>query len=129
MDGRLMAAFSLAVAEITTMPEPEHIDWHRLVSAAERAYCARFRRAGEHLVARALARRAVAAALGWSGDTPYQDITIRRTPSGRPEVALTGPLERWHVRRDARAPGVSLTHAGGYCAAVAWLVGSAGTAL
>ena len=60
---------------------------------------------------------------GWPDPAPWQDVEIRREPSGRPRVALTGRLAEWARRRGLPVPQVSLTHAAGYAAALAWLPG------
>jgi phosphopantetheinyl transferase (holo-ACP synthase) len=56
-----------------------------------------------------------------SGASWWSDVTIRREPSGRPTVAVSDRLDRWRESRGLAVPGVSLTHAGGHAAALAWL--------
>jgi holo-[acyl-carrier protein] synthase len=98
----------VAFAPVADVPRVE-------LDPAEIAYCTGLRRADEHLAARVLARHAVAAALGWPGEPPWRDIAIRREASGRPYAVLSGALAGCPV------PGVSLSHAGGHAAALAWL--------
>lgn len=115
---------ALAVAPVAAFPDASDTTWRRLLSAAEIAYCTGLERAGEHLVARALARRVVAEALGWTGDS-WPDIVISRAPSGRPSVALRAELAAWQRRHQLPVPGLSLSHAGGYASALAWLPATA----
>jgi holo-[acyl-carrier protein] synthase len=124
----MTVALHVAVAPLSALPPPDHASWRLRLDRAELAYCAGLRRAGEHLAARALARRAVAAALHWPGEPPWQDITIRREPSGRPRVVLSGALAAWRHRQGLGVPGVSLSHAAGYAAALSWLDRAAGPA-
>jgi phosphopantetheinyl transferase (holo-ACP synthase) len=112
---------AVVAAPVAALPAPDDPAWRGLLGAAELAYCAGLRRAGEHLAARALARRVVAEALGWAGDVPWRDIAIRREPAGRPAVMLTGQLAEWRRHRRLPVPGVSLSHAAGHAAALAWL--------
>ena len=91
-----------------------------MLSAAEIGYCTGLGRAGEHLAARALARRVISEALGWEGD-PWPDVAIRRDPSGRPSAVLGGKLAAWQRRHRLPLPGLSLSHAAGYAGALAWL--------
>jgi phosphopantetheinyl transferase (holo-ACP synthase) len=112
-----MLVLPLAVAPVAALPDPGDPEWRRWLGPAELAYSAGLRRAGEHLAARVLARRVVADALGWTGEPPWHDIAIHREPSGRPVVVLRGAL----AGRGSAVPGVSLSHAAGYAAALAWL--------
>ena len=116
----------LAVAPVGALPPPESLSWRDRLDPAELAYCLGLRRAAEHLAARALARRAVAAALDWPeasrpNVTSWRDVTVRREPSGRPVVLLSERLDRWRRRRGLETPGISLSHAAGHAAALAWL--------
>ncbi|MFI7067129.1 holo-ACP synthase [Kribbella sp. NPDC050124] len=99
------------------MPET----WWQRVSSSELAYCQDFVRVGEHLAARIAAKRAVTAALGWSGPVPWRSIEILRTVPRPPVVLLTGAAEQWRRELRLPVPCVSLSHAAGYGAALAWL--------
>jgi phosphopantetheinyl transferase (holo-ACP synthase) len=116
-----MPLLSLAVVSAQALPEPGTDVWRDRLHAAEIAYCTGLRLAGEHLAARFAARRAVARAMDWPGNPRWRDIAIRREPSGRPVVALSGALAAWRQERGLVVPGVSLTHAAGHGAALAWL--------
>ena len=95
--------------------------WWQRVSSTELAYCQGFVRVGEHLAARMAAKRAVAAALGWPGPVPWRNIEILRTLPRPPVVLLSGAAERWRRELRLPLPRVSLSHAAGYGAALAWL--------
>lgn len=125
-----MTVVPLAVAPVAVLPEPGDPVWQRLLDPAELVYCGGLRRAGEHLTARALARRVVAQSM--IGSTAYREepcpelwfwphMALRRAPSGRPTVVPRGALDAWRQRHRLPVPGVSMAHAGGYAGALAWL--------
>ncbi|QIS11597.1 hypothetical protein [Nocardia arthritidis] len=88
--------------------------WREWLTAAELAYCNGFRRVEEHLAVRLLAKRAAARALDRT-EVPWTDLAVLRSPDGPPRLVARGELDR--------VPGISLTHAGGHAAAIAWLTG------
>lgn len=102
---------------------PGHPGWRQLVSPAELAYCLDLGLVGEHVAARVVAKRAIAEALRWPGPVPWSGIEILRMPPGGPTVRLSGAVERWRRRMRLPVPRVSLSHAAGYAAALAWLPG------
>lgn len=116
-----------AILYVSAMRAPtgssEHPDWRQLVSPAELAYCLDLELVGEHMAARVAAKRAIAEALRWPGPVPWSGIEILRIPPGRPAVRLSGAVERWRHQLRLPVPRVSLSHAGGYAAALAWLPG------
>jgi holo-[acyl-carrier protein] synthase len=113
-------ALDLAIAPVAALPPPGDPTWRDWLSPAELAYCGGLRYAGEHLVARAMAKQAAANAVGWPGPVPWADLEIRRQPDCAPELVVVADLRQWCVEQGLAAPGVSLTHAGGHAAAVAW---------
>ena len=113
----------LVVAPVAALPPPGSPQWRARLDPAELVYCLGLRRAGEHLAARALARRAVAAALGRPG-VPWCDVSLRREASGQPVVVLSKRLDAWRCRRGLGMPSVSLSHAADHAAALAWLADS-----
>ncbi|MEJ1105709.1 MULTISPECIES: holo-ACP synthase [unclassified Kribbella] len=115
----MSAPICVCVLEVST----DACAWHELLSPAELAYCAGLARVGEHLAARVAAKHAIVEALRWPGPVPWREIEILRTPSRAPEVLLTGSIERWCRQSNLLVPRVSLTHAAGYAAALAWLPG------
>lgn len=110
-----------AAASVDALPPLADPGWAHRLSAAELAYCAGRRRAGEHLAARLLGRLVVAEALGWPGLPRWSDITIRRSRAGQPIVVLSGETERWRSGAGLAVPGVSLSHAAGHATALAWV--------
>ncbi|WP_433003855.1 hypothetical protein [Kribbella sp. CA-294648] len=103
------------------MQAPAEPSWSQLVSPAELAYCLDLELVGEHVAARVAAKRAIAEALRWPGPVPWSSIEILRTPPGRPAVRLSGEVEQWRRQLGLPVPRVSLSHAAGYAAALAWL--------
>jgi holo-[acyl-carrier protein] synthase len=104
-----------------THPDPDDPVWSAWLTEAELAYAAGRRRAGEHLAARRLAKLAALRALGWVGAEPWHELAVERPARGRPTLRLGGGLAGWCAARDLAVPGVSLTHAAGRAAALAWL--------
>jgi holo-[acyl-carrier protein] synthase len=135
MVGGMTPAAYLVVTPVAALPPPADPRWRGWLDPAELAYCTGLRRAGEHMAARVAGRRAVLAALGLpdgvaaegvaaEGPSWWPDVTIRREPSGRPTVAVSDRLDGWRERRGLAVPGVSLSHAAGHAAALAWLPGT-----
>jgi holo-[acyl-carrier protein] synthase len=114
----------VVVAPVGALPEPGDARWRDLLDPAELAYCTGLRRVDEHLAARAVGRQAVLAALGLTAGSWWHDLSIHRGPSGRPTVVLSDRLTRWRESRGVAVPGVSLSHAAGHAAALAWLPGT-----
>jgi phosphopantetheinyl transferase (holo-ACP synthase) len=118
--GRGEPRIVVELARVDEMPPALDPYWADRLTASELAYCAGLLRADEHLCARVAAKRAVARALGWPG-IPWAGIEIRRNRPGPPGAVLTGDVEDWRRLHTLPLPGVSLTHAAGWSAAVAWL--------
>jgi holo-[acyl-carrier protein] synthase len=110
----------LVIAPVSALPAPADPVWHDWLSPAELAYCQGLRYAGEHLAARAIGKRAAAGAVGWTGQMPWTDLEIRRQPDRAPDLVVVGDLRTWCHDQGLAAPGLSLTHAGGHAAAIAW---------
>ena len=120
----------LGVAELPSVGNP---CWAELLSPTELAFCTGLVRVTDHLAARVAGKQAVRAVLnlppqGWSGRDPARagvlrthDVEIRRVPGSAPQVVLGGNAERWRQAQGLAPPGVSLSHAAGYAAALAWL--------
>ncbi|PKV83042.1 holo-ACP synthase [Streptomyces sp. TLI_146] len=94
--------------------------WNEWLTGTERAYAHSLARAEEHLSARKAAKEAAAQLLGWPGPPPWQDMEIRRRTDRAPVLTVRGPLARWMREQGLVTPHVSLTHARGYAAALAW---------
>lgn len=114
-------ALACELASVRSLPPPGDADWRIWLRAAERAYCAGLQRADEHLVARLIAKGAAARVLDWPGEVPWDQVELRRLPPGPPQLLLHGDFQAWQRARHLPVPGVSLTHAAGHAAAVAWL--------
>ena len=113
-------SLELAIAPVAALPglsDPLWCDW---LSPAELAYCGGLQRAGEHLAARALGKQVAADALVWTRPVPWRDMEIRRRPGCAPELVVVGELNQWCQQHQLAIPGVSLSHAAGHAAAVAW---------
>jgi phosphopantetheinyl transferase (holo-ACP synthase) len=100
------------LVEVAAVTDP---GWAHRLTGAERAYCTGLRYAADHVAVRIAAKRAVFAALEVAGEPRWHEVEIRREPGAGPVVVLHGRL------RGALIPGVSLTHAAGHAAAIAWL--------
>jgi holo-[acyl-carrier protein] synthase len=111
---------ALEVAPVGAMPPPGDPAWVRWLSPAELAYCHGLRHAGEHLVARAIAKAVAAQAAGWTHEPPWVDLEIRRQQLCGPELVVVGELRDWCERQHLAIPGVSMSHAAGHAAAIAW---------
>jgi holo-[acyl-carrier protein] synthase len=113
----------LAITAVADLPPPGHPVWRDWLTAAELAYCGSLQHVSDHLAVRVLAKRVAAEALAWPGEVPWQAVEILRRPAGGPAVKLAEGLDRWRRERGLPVPGVSLTHAAGHAAAIAWLPG------
>jgi holo-[acyl-carrier protein] synthase len=82
----------------------------RVFTPHERAYCDSKARPAESYAGRFAAREAVIKALGGYRGRRWQDIHVRRAPSGAPEIVLDGNAKR---RADALGVGrvlITFTH-------------------
>jgi holo-[acyl-carrier protein] synthase len=82
----------------------------RVFTPDERAYCDSKARPAESYAGRFAAREAVIKALGGYRGRRWQDIQVRRAPSGAPEIVLDGNAKR---RADALGVGrvlITFTH-------------------
>ena len=96
-------------------------NWATFLTSAERGYAGGRLRADEHIAARMAARQAVMDVLGWEAPPPWRAIEVVRGPAGEPRVSLSGAAEEFRRSRGHPVPGISLSHAAGFAAAVAWL--------
>ncbi len=104
-------------------------DWTTFLTSAERGYAGSRLRADEHIAARIAARQAVLDVLGldvpgWDTQPPWRSIEVVRGPAGKPRVSLSGEVDELRRAHGRPIPGISLSHAAGFAAAVAWLPGS-----
>ncbi|HOW26962.1 MAG TPA: holo-ACP synthase [Elusimicrobiota bacterium] len=94
----------------------------RIFSKREISYCSKKRNSAQHFAVRFAAKEAVYKALDgqWSpkrGETAlaHKNISIRNTPTGRPEVELGGSLRRFE-----KEVTISLSHTSQTAVAVAF---------
>lgn len=85
----------------------------RVFTPAEIAYCRSKRKAAQHFAVRFAAKEAVWKALGQPG-LGHRDIHVQNDRTGKPRVALSGPLKKMQRRLS-----VSLSHGQAYAVAVA----------
>jgi len=93
--------------------------WERLLTPRERADLAG-RRADRAvaLAGRFAAKEAFSKALGAPKDVWFQDVEVRRAPSGAPEVVAHGPALPYLERLGVTRMWVSISHDAGVAAAV-----------
>ena len=116
-----IVSFALELSSTKVLPRPGDPAWLGWLTAEELLYCMGLQRAGEHLGARAMAKRAAARAIGWPHEVPWRDIEIRRSPLGRPTLAMSGDGDGWRRGHGLPVPGISMAHAAGNVAAISWL--------
>lgn len=93
---------------------------HRIFSATELSYCLGLADPGPSLAARFAAKEAFfkAVGTGWGAGGDWKQVEVRRSPTGNPDLILTG-----RAAQAARAAGagrihLSLTHTARTAAAV-----------
>ena len=105
----------IEVLSLAGLPDAADPRWREWLTAAELASCGCLQRTEEHLVARLAGKLALAGEFGEA--PPWHEISIERR-QGQPPTLLLPP--GWRA-------GVSLSHAGGYAAALAWDLPTSGT--
>jgi holo-[acyl-carrier protein] synthase len=95
----------------------------RIFTAAEIAYCLRKRSSAESFAARFAAKEAAAKALGTGigQGVSWQEIEVRREPSGRPTLHLTGRASHFAAQLGVTSSTISLTHTDALAMAVVLL--------
>jgi holo-[acyl-carrier protein] synthase len=85
----------------------------RVYTPSEIAYCSRKRSSGESFAARFAAKEAGAKALGTgiSRGVSWQEFEVRREPSGKPTLHLSGRAAELAERLGVTRISLSLTHA------------------
>lgn len=91
----------------------------RLYTAAEIAYCERFKNPAERYAARFAAKEAAFKALGtgWRQGVRWLDVEVTHQRSGKPELVLTGRAEELARKMRVARTAVSISHADGYVVA------------
>ena len=99
-----------------------------LFTERERSHCQSMKDPIPHFAGRFAAKESCAKALGhgFSGlgiDHLFQEIEVVPTPSGKPEIALSGWAAKIAKRRKIAQTSVSISHTSGYAMASVILVG------
>ena len=98
----------LALRELPAATDPR---WRAWLTLRELASCRQYARAEEHMAARVAGKLALARELGLAWPPSWQDLEIGQQPHRPPAVVVPGAVG---------SPGLSLSHAAGYAAALAW---------
>jgi holo-[acyl-carrier protein] synthase len=93
----------------------------RVFTPAERRYCETRARPATHFAGRFAVKEAVMKALGtgWTSGVRWQDIEVRRTQGGPPELVLHGATAAIARERSIERIHITITHDAGLAAAVA----------
>jgi len=95
----------------------------------ERAYCDSVKNPFPHLAGRFAAKESYVKALGTGFsvagiDHLFQEIEVVHTPSGRPEITVTGWAAKLAKKRKIHQASVSISHTPHYAVAAVILVGT-----
>jgi len=99
-----------------------------LFTERERSHCQSMKDPIPHFAGRFAAKESFAKALGtgFSGlgiDHLFQEIEVVSTPSGKPEISLSGWAAKIAKRRKIGQVSVSISHTSGYAVASVILIG------
>lgn len=91
----------------------------RLYTAAEIAYCEKFKNKAERYAARFAAKEAAFKALGtgWRDGVHWLDVEVTHLPSGKPELRLTGRALELAKQMRVERTSVSISHSERYVVA------------
>ena len=94
---------------------------NKVFTAAEQAYAEANKRGIEKLAGRFAAKEAVLKLMGtgWRGKIAWTDIEIVNSPSGQPEVKLSGEVEKIAERLGIKHISISITHTANFAIASA----------
>ena len=94
---------------------------NRIFTAAEQAYSQASKNGTEKLAGRFAAKEAILKLIGtgWRGKIAWTDIEIVNTPTGQPEVKLSGEVEKIAAKLGIKHISVSITHTGNFAIASA----------
>jgi holo-[acyl-carrier protein] synthase len=109
------------VIRLADLPTAGDVHWTVWLTASELATCRAVENAQQHLGARLAGKQCIGRLLGLDGPVPWLDLEISRVQFGPPGLTLTGSVERHRFRCGYPVPELSLSHAGGYATAIAWL--------
>ena len=91
----------------------------RVCTAAEIAYCEKFKKPAERIAARFAAKEAAFKALGtgWRDGLRWVDVEVTHSASGKPELILRGRAEEIARRLGVTRTAVSISHSDQYAVA------------
>ena len=94
---------------------------NRVFTAAEQAYANANKNGMEKLAGRFAAKEAVLKLMGtgWRGKIAWTDIEVVNSPTGQPEVALSGEVEKIARKLGIEHISVSITHTANFAIASA----------
>ena len=94
---------------------------NRIFTAAEQAYSQASKNGTEKLAGRFAAKEAILKLMGtgWRGKIAWTDIEIVNSPTGQPEVKLSGEVEKIAKKLGIKHISVSITHTGNFAIASA----------
>ena len=101
-----------------------------IFTEGERKYCLSMKEPYKHFAGRFAAKEACMKALGMglSGvDNTLQEIEVSSTPSGKPELSISGWAEKMGRKKKIRQLTVSISHSAQYAVATVILVGDKGS--
>ncbi len=93
----------------------------RVFTSAEQAYANSNRNSTQTLAGRFAAKEAVLKLMGtgWRGKIAWTDIEVLNNPSGQPQVAVRGEVEKIAARLGVKQISVSITHTANFAIASA----------
>jgi len=91
----------------------------RVCTAAEIAYCEKFKKPAERIAARFAAKEAAFKALGtgWRDGLRWVDVEVTHSASGKPELILRGRAEEIARRLGVTRTAISISHSDQYAVA------------
>jgi len=94
---------------------------NRIFTAAEQAYAEANKNKMEKLAGRFAAKEAILKLLGtgWRGKIAWTDIEVVNSPSGQPEVTLSGEVKKIAEKLGIKHISVSITHTANFAIASA----------
>ena len=92
----------------------------KVFTAAEIAYCEKFKNRGERYAARFAAKEAAFKALGtgWRAGVRWLDVEVTHLPSGKPELVLSGRAKEIAQQLRVVRMSISISHSDRYVVAM-----------
>ena len=94
---------------------------NRVFTAAEQAYAQANKNKIEKLAGRFAAKEAVLKLMGtgWRGKIAWTDVEVINSPSGQPEITLSGQIKKLAAESGIKHISVSITHTANFAIASA----------